>query len=264
MPGSSTAVATSPRPLRLAARLLVSAVVVLYALHSLERFIVEPLVPVFRGAVGMLDPRFVITDARVIREARGEVVRFQANLREPATIAGQVVYPFGSHGIPDGGYAVTYTVGGALQYGAVALIIALAWPAGGARELVLRLLLCVVFVGALLMIDVPSTVIAELRYGIETSIDPHALSGWMIWSRFLMGGGGLALTMLLAALAICTGDRYSRPPGRLNDRAPSRDVHERSREQRIRPEGQRSVSHGWWRLSGTRERDRRGADLQRR
>ena len=209
MPGSSTPADRLPQPTRLAARLLLVAVIVLSTLQGLERLIVEPLVPVFGAAVGLLGPQFVVTDSRVIQEETGKVVRFHANLREPMTIAGQVVYPFGSHGIPDGGYEVNYTLGGVLQYSALLLIIAFAWPAKRAQELMVRLLLCIAFVAALLTIEVPSTVVAELRHGVETMVDPSALNVWMIWSRFLMGGGGCALSILLAALAISAGRRYS-------------------------------------------------------
>jgi hypothetical protein len=240
------------------------AVIVLSTLQGLERLIVEPLVPVFRAAVGMLDPQFVITDSRVIQEQTGEVVRFQANLRKPVTIAGQVVYPFGSHGIPDGGYEVTYTAGGVLQYGALLLIVALAFPAKRAQELMVRLLLCVAFIAALLIIEVPSTVVAELRHGVETMVDPSAVNGWMIWSRFLMGGGGCAVSIVLAALAISAGRRYSRPPAKLIHRGARNDEQESGREQSIRPRGQRSVATRWRRLAGARQCDRSGADRQRR
>ena len=43
-------------------------------------------------------------------------------------------------------------------------------------------------------------------------LDSHALGYWMIWSRLLMGGGGLALSVLLAVVAVCVGRRYSRAP----------------------------------------------------
>jgi len=214
MSGSFIPAAASPRPVRLAARLCVAAVLVLYALHVLERFIAEPLLPVFRAVISVVDEQFVVTDARLGREGPNEALDFRANLRRPAQIAGHVVYPFGWQGIPAGEYEVTYTLGGALQYSALLLIIALAWPARRAHELAVRLPMCLLFAGALLLIDVPTTVIAELRHAAENMVDPRALSGWMIWSRLLAGGGGISLSILLAALAINAGRRYSRPVSR--------------------------------------------------
>jgi hypothetical protein len=203
-------------------------------LEVLGRFIVEPLVPVFRTVIQALDRRFVITDARLGAQGSTEVVRFRANLRAPVTIAGRVVYPFGSNGMPAGGYQVSCDAGGVLLYSALLLIVACAWPARRAQELAVRLLTCIPLVGVLLLIDVPTTVVAELREGVARLVDPGAQSGWMIWSRFLMGGGGIALSILLTVLAINAGRWFSRPPAGLRGAAArSRDQHERRPEQRI-------------------------------
>jgi hypothetical protein len=212
MPGSLTPAVTRPRPLRLAVRLLVAAALVLFPVVVLQRLLVEPLLPVFKTVIGVLDQQFVITDARVDREGPDEVMLFQANLKQPTKIAGHLVYPFGWYGVPPGGYQVTCAPGGVLLYSAVLIIIALSWPASRVREVVVRVPLCLLFVALLLLIDVPTTVVAELRHSVETLVDPHALSGWMIWSRFLMGGGGIALSVLLAVIAISAGRWYARLP----------------------------------------------------
>jgi hypothetical protein len=192
-------------------RLLVAAVLVLFPVVMFQRFLVEPLLPVFKAVIGVLDPQFVITDARVDRDGPDEVMLFEANLKQPTKIAGHLVYPFGWYGVPPGGYQVRCAAGGVLLYCAVLLITALSWPASRGRELAVRVPLCLLFVGLLLLIDVPTTVVAELRHSVETLVDPHALTGWMIWSRFLMGGGGIALSLLLAVIAISVGRWYARP-----------------------------------------------------
>jgi hypothetical protein len=213
-------------------RLLLAAILVLYPLHVLERPIVEPLVPLFRSVISALDQQFVITDARIDREGRNEVVRFRANLRQPTRFAGRVLYPFGWEGVPGGGYEVNCPLGGVLQYSGLLLILAMAWPARRSAELAVRLGVSLLFVGVLLLIDVPTTVVAELRHAAETLVDPHALSGWMIWSRFLMGGGGIALSILLAVLAIGAGRTVAR----------RRDHHETDGQECIRPERQRTIA----------------------
>lgn len=197
-------------------RLLFAALLVLGPLNAFQRFVVEPMVPLFRAVIEDLDGQFVITDARLTRAGPNDVVLFRANLRGPVTVVGGVVYPFGSHGIPAGGYQVTYTLSGVLLYGALLLIIALAWPARGVRELAVRMLISIFFVGVLLLIDAPTTVVAELRHLVETSFDRTAVGSWMIWSRFLMGGGGIALSILLAVVAIHVGRRCSRFPAAHN------------------------------------------------
>jgi hypothetical protein len=249
MPGSFTAAVTSPRPLSLAVRLLVVAALVLYLVQLLEKAMVEPLVPMYRSVIGLLDQQFVITDARIGRDRGSEVVMFRANLRGPTRFAGRVLYPFGSNGMPAGEYQASCTLGGVLLYSSLLVILALSWPARcvqparRVRELAVRLLISLAFAGLLLLIDVPTTVVAELRHAAETLVDPHALSGWMIWSRFLMGGGGIALSILLAALAIAVGRRYSRSPADRDDPvAGSGDQHETHRKHRVRPERQWTIS----------------------
>lgn len=59
---------------------------------------------------------------------------------------------------------------------------------------------------ALVLLDTPFTAVAELRNGLATAIDPQTVDNWMVVSRFLMGGGGYAMTLLLAAGCIAFAD----------------------------------------------------------
>ena len=117
-------------------------------------------------------------------------------------VAGQTLNPFGTAGIPAGYAQVDCTLGGVLEYSCVLLILALGWPARRARELAVRLVLCAPLLLLLVLLDVPSTVIAELWNSFEQDANVHLVSNWMIWSRFLMGGGGFALALAFAAAAL--------------------------------------------------------------
>ncbi len=205
MYGSSMQTAAMPQLRKLAMRLLVIAVLVLWSLSALERELIEPLIPAFRAAIGALDGRFVITDACLSLEDSNETVRFRANLSRPLRIEGKELNPFGSQGLPDGGYQIEFTVGATLEYSSLLLIVVLAWPARYAREWALRLPLAVLLAALLPVITVPSTVIGELWHSVEIDADAHVLSYWLIWSRFLMGGGGLVLAVLFAGIAIGVG-----------------------------------------------------------
>jgi hypothetical protein len=205
MPGSASPAATWPRPLRLSLRLLVAALLMLGSLQLLGHRIVAPLVQPCASLVTLLDDAFVVTDARIAREAGSDVLRIRANLSRPLLTGGKIVYPFGWGTMPAGGYQVVCTVSSTLIYSALVLIIALAWPALSAREYLPRLLVGLILSGLLLLLTLPTTVIAELQHIAETLADPRALGGWMILSRLLMGGGGLALSIALAAVAISAG-----------------------------------------------------------
>jgi hypothetical protein len=200
-----------PTPLSLAWRFLCVTVVVLWAAHGLERRIIAPLIPALRATIGVLDDSFLILDARVAEAGPAATLSFSANLAHPVVVAGQTLHPFGSDGVPPGYAQVDCTLGGVLEYSCVLLILALGWPARGARELLVRLALCAPLLLLLVLIDVPSTVIAELWNSFEQDANVHRVDNWMIWSRFLMGGGGFALALAFAAAALAVAARLDAP-----------------------------------------------------
>jgi len=203
MPGSRTqAAAPWPGTREVAGRLLLATVLVLLVVQVLGRPLVRPLIPIFGAAIPFLDPRFAITDARLSRVGASEVVRFRGNLSQPLVIDGRIINPFGWNGTPAGGFQITYTVGGVLEYGALLLIMVLAWPASGLRELACRLALSLPCIALLSLAIVPFTVVAEFRQGLASLLAPTALDGSLIASRYLMGGGGWVIALLTAVFCI--------------------------------------------------------------
>jgi hypothetical protein len=203
MPGSPTqAAAPWPKPLEVAGRALLSTLLVLAVVQTFGRPLLRPLIPFFGTAIPLLDERFEITDARLTRVGANEVVRFRGNLSRPLLIHGRIVDPFGWNGVPAGGFQITYTVGGVLQYGAVLLIFVLAWPASGLRELVCRLALAVPCAALLPMAIVPFTAVAEFRNGLESLVAPSPPGGLLLASRYLMGGGGWVIALVAAVFCI--------------------------------------------------------------
>lgn len=198
-----------PSPLRLLGRVVLSTALVLGAAHVVERPAVRALIPVFRGVINLIDDNFVFNEIVITQDGASDVVRFRANLASPLTLDHRIVYPFGWNGTQEGGFQVTYTVGGVLTYSALMLIIVLAWPANGVKEWSVRLLLCAACSSVLLLIDVPTTVLAELWNGLGNMLGSSHVGGWMIWSRFLMGGGGFVIAMVMAAACVLLGRRIS-------------------------------------------------------
>jgi hypothetical protein len=210
MVGLSTPARVLPRPFELAARLLAASILVLGVLHAFQRPIVEPMIPVFRTTVRLLATEFIINSAEIVREDAGETLQFRANLSSPVSFAGRTLYPFGWNGVnAQGGYQVTINLGGVLQYCGLMLILVLAWPAMHVREFVTRVALAAPLSGVLLLVDVPFTVVAELWATLYDEFDPRGFSGWMVWSRFLMGGGGLVLGCLMGVLAIAAAKHHA-------------------------------------------------------
>lgn len=198
----------------LLARLLVTSAIVIAPLLLWQQNIVQPLLAIFSREVRLVAPQFTIDSAEVTRQPPNQVVRFRANLSVPLEYAGQTINPFGWNGTPRGGFEVSLSLSGLFDYPAMLLIVALAWPMRSARELGLRLIFSAVAVSALVMVETPVTVAAELCNSLRALFNPHGFCGWMVLSRFLMGGGGFALALLLATVAIVA----SRLPARLRGR----------------------------------------------
>ena len=189
----------------LATRLLIATVAVLGLAHALQRTIVTPLLPVFGAVLGSLD-----SDVRVLNVANGrdgpnDTVRFDVNLAHPVEIGGRTVYPYGTHSIPDGFMTVNLGAAGLLQYALLLLILVLAWPLGGAAEGVARLLVAAPCVAFLIVIPGPSTALSLVWGPFHEALAPGAFWPSLAWSRFLSGGGGLAVAASLAAVAIALG-----------------------------------------------------------
>jgi hypothetical protein len=201
-----------PRPIELMGRLLAASVLVLVLTHVLERQIVGSLIPLFTRTIGILDGNFVVTDVRLNHEGLNDTVSFSANLVRPVSMAGQTLYPFGWGDVPPGYAQVDCTLGGVLLYGSVILILSLAWPVRRASEMVWRLLLCVPVLMLTLLVGIPITVIAELWNSFEQDAHVHPLNLWMVWSRFLTGGGGFMLALALSGVVISLATRFGPTP----------------------------------------------------
>ena len=191
----------------LAARLLIATVAVLGLAHALQRSIVTPLLPVFGAVLGSLD-----SDVRVLNVATGhdgpnDTVRFDVNLAHPVEIGGKTVYPYGTHSIPDGFMTVNLGAAGLLQYALLLMILVLAWPFDSAAEGVARLLVAAPCVVLLIVIPGPSTALSLVWGPFHEALAPGAFWPSLAWSRFLSGGGGLAVAATLAAVAIAIGRR---------------------------------------------------------
>lgn len=201
-----------PRRVDLALRLILVAVVVVAAARLLQFQLIRPLVPAFDTLIGLLAPEFTLQSVDLI-PGSAPAVRVRANLLEPVQFAGHTVVPVGwLQTGPPGGYQVSLSLTGLLQYPVLVIIILLGWPARDLQILALRVLVGAPLVAAALMTEAPMTVVAELWSAIRDQADPAAPCFWMIWSRFLMGGGGLMIAGILSAVAILAAQRLRRAP----------------------------------------------------
>ncbi len=178
--------------------------------HWLQFALVRPLLPVFGGTVELLAPQFTL-DSLDLVQGQSPTVRLRANLLEPVEFAGHTVLPFGWLGrVPEGGYQVTQSLTGLLQYPVLVMLIVLAWPASTLMVLLLRVALGLPMAAFVLLCEAPMTMVAELWSLVRNQADPGATCYWMIWSRLLMGGGGLLIAGILGATAVMLAQRWPR------------------------------------------------------
>jgi hypothetical protein len=197
------------RPLWILARLLLASIVVMGGLQIWRQSLIEPMIPLLRGAVEFVAPDFQVDVVDIAHRGLNDTLRFRANLAAPIFFAGHTIYPFGWGNRPRGGYQISLTLGGLLGYVALFLIIIIALPARGVRNHVFRLVLSPPLIAILLLIDAPFTVAAELWNALYQDYAPHEICALMVWSRFLMGGGGYVLAILFAGIAISAANRIS-------------------------------------------------------
>lgn len=192
-----------PNPLRLGARLIVASIVVLWLALQYQRALVDPLLPAFRVVLTAVQTDFSILGVEVSRAGTREAVRLRANLAHPIYVAGTKVNPI------DGWFEVTLTVGGVLSYSLLTLIVVLAWPFVFWREFLLRMLIALPLMVALILVNVAVTFPAELWFPIHGNLVPDETWPLLVWSRILMGGGGLVAGIMMGALAIMLAARIT-------------------------------------------------------
>jgi hypothetical protein len=202
MPALHLQSAVLPRPPRLVARLAFVATALLWLTHSCASVIVKPMIPALQAAVAILDDDFRILGMDVSTDGGNKTLRVRADLAHAAVVSGQVLYPISPGAELRGWMEVHLALGGVLQYPLLLLIVVLAWPAKTSRELLARIGIALPLAALLLLLAVPSTILAELWFPIHDDYDPGSFWPLLAWSRFLMGGGGQVLGLLMGITAI--------------------------------------------------------------
>lgn len=189
--------------------------------------IVRSLLPGLQRGINAISSDFTVLDSRVDipvskTQAREGAV-FRANLRHVVLVDGKFVYPLGEGGRPSGWYQVNLTTGGILQHALFLLTIVMAWP-GKCLELAFRVALGIPIAAMLVYQHTAITVLAELWFPIHDELAGAEFWPLLTWSRLLMAGGGLVISMTLGALIILVSNRLSQEFQRVRFKA-SAHVH---------------------------------------
>jgi hypothetical protein len=167
-----------------------------YGAHY-QRAIVGPLLPLLQNSLVVTGDEYRVRSLD-IDDGDNDSLRLRADLARTLYIGDHYVSPLGDQGW----LQVNLTLGGALAYSELLLILLLAWPVADPRELAWRALIGLPLIVVLLLINIDTTLSAELWTAVHRELEPGALSALLTGSRFLMGGGGWAIALLLAAATI--------------------------------------------------------------
>ena len=196
-----------PNPLKLLLRVLVTSTSVFLVTIILRHQLAQLLVPITRFTIDTVQSEFAIQSVDAVQDLSGEVIRVRANLVRPVEIGGRMFYPVGYGTSHSGGFQVTMTLGGMISYSIIALIISLAWPTVGIKEIIIRALLALPLMFILLLTNIAITFSAELWTPIHNEWIPDINWSLLQYSRVLMGGGGLVAGLVCGALVIVVSRR---------------------------------------------------------
>jgi len=208
MPGSYSPIDTLPSPGSLLVRLALVALVLVGFAQTFAREILEPMLPALRGAVSALDSDLHVLDVDIATDGQNKTIRVRAVFTIDAAVSGQ--WTLLREPDPRGWTQIEVTLRSVLQHALLLLIFALAWPARSIREGVLRLGISLLMAALLVLVDTPFTILAEIWNPVRQDMGIRGFWPLIAWSRFLMGGGGLALAAGLAVCAIAAAARLSR------------------------------------------------------
>jgi|GEM_PF-2497362 len=193
------------RPIKLRSlgiRFAVAGALVLWLAQLYGDQITREFVPIVRAALNTVQDDFTVLSIDMAHENASTTMSVRADLAHPLYVANRVVYPLNSNPTTAGWMQVNITTGGVLQYLVMVAIVVLAWPAFSILEYGSRVAIGGALGFLLAVSSTVTTILAELWFPLHDDLAPTEVWPLLVWSRFLMGGGGLALALGLAAIAI--------------------------------------------------------------
>jgi hypothetical protein len=189
-------------PLKLISRLIIAGSAVLWLAHVFQGALLTTMLPLIRTTLENVQDTFVVQSLEVATNETNEVLRLRANFAGPTYVNGRTFYPIGWQSTQQSGFEISLTVGGALLYSLLTLIVILGWPAVRWREYVSRLVVALPLMLGLVLLNVGITFPAELWEPIHDEWMADITWPLLSASRMLMGGGGLILGLVCGGIAI--------------------------------------------------------------
>lgn len=180
-----------------ALRLAIALALVTALAPTLQQPLIDQLLPAWRLTIESIEPDFRVLNLATIQEAHRSVIEVDVTPARYMIIGGRTVAP------DPAARATSSTPRGAVWLVvAVFAVAVIVWPTvRPARELGLRLLFGLPLLAAILLVDVPITLVGPLRAMLIETLDPKGWDFWAVSSEFLRSGGRYLMTMMVATLA---------------------------------------------------------------
>lgn len=177
----------------------VLALGVLLALsHVYGKFLTAALLPVFRWEITQLDDTYEVLDLTLSQQGADTVVRLEVGLARIVLIGGRVLHPD-----PLARANVSTLAGHIAQPALLCFALIFAWPTRRATiEYPTRILIAGIGIAAVVLIDVPFVLWAEVWDIHVTALEPDRFSLLLLWRDFLQGGGRFVLGLAVGGLAV--------------------------------------------------------------
>lgn len=170
---------------------IVAALVGAVALREAKP-IADALLPLFKVELAYLADTFRIDGLYVDQDGADQVVRVNVGLARSFSLNGRTFHPD-----PRGTATASTLVGNLTLPGVLLIAGALAWPAGSAKRLGLRVLILLPALLLLCMLGVPFLLWGALWGLVVQAADPDGFSALLLWCDFLLGGGNFAIALAL-------------------------------------------------------------------
>lgn len=179
-------------------RLLMGTLAVGLVTHFFARDLARAALPIIHVTYQWLDPahrvdELVVADAGVANGA-DQVYRLKVVPQRIVLVGTHVVQPH-----PQGWAKVSVLIAYVWQPAALATVLLLAWPAAGVRTWLLRGAWLVVLTTALVPLDLPFALWANVWRNYHEAFTPQDFSPLLAWVDFLQRGGRWVLGVMLAA-----------------------------------------------------------------
>ncbi len=197
------------------ARLLAGIALIALGIVFWGRELAELALPLIRWIYGLLDrehriKELVLSSSGVVNGA-DHVYRLTVVPHRTVMVGTHVLHPH-----PQAWAKVSVIVAYLWQTAATAAVLLLAWPASRAFQWVFRFLLLLLMTLALIPIDLPFVLWAQVWINYHERFTPGDFSALLLWNDFLQHGGRWLIGLMLAILIIRLqpyadfGERFNR------------------------------------------------------